>query len=78
MGVSCTEMVRLPWAMATVEMRTVSPMTTTPATSSMTTLAGSSGWTCRFSTDVTKLTMSWPCGGRMATMVGLRAAAVPG
>src|SRR5690606_18147805 len=39
-GDSWTETVRLPWATATVETRTASPMTITPLTSSMMTLAG--------------------------------------
>src|SRR5690606_23787569 len=49
-GVSCTDTVRLPCATATVEIRTASPMTMTPLTSSMMTLAGESIWTGRFST----------------------------
>ena len=44
-GVSVTVIVRLPWAIATVEMRTSLPITTTPETSSITTLAGASGST---------------------------------
>src|ERR1700744_3226052 len=44
-GVSCTEMVRLPWAMATWEMRTSEPITITPETSSITTRATLSGST---------------------------------
>ena len=77
-GVSVTVMVRLPWAIATLEMRTSAPITTTPETSSMTTLAGASGSTSRSSTSVTKLTMSWPAGGFRVTMVGFSASAVPG
>ena len=47
---SLTVMVRLPCWMATVETRTFSLITMTPAISSMTTLAGASGSTVRFST----------------------------
>ena len=71
-------MVRLPCWIATVETRTFSPMTITPATSSITTLAGESGSTVRFSTWEMKAIMLWPGGGRMATMVGLSAVAEPG
>ncbi len=45
MGVSVTRMVRLPCAMATVEMRTSAPITITPDCSSITTRAGWSGST---------------------------------
>jgi hypothetical protein len=55
-GCSRTVMVRLPCWMATVETRTESPMTITPATSSITTLAGESGSTERFSTWAMKAT----------------------
>src|SRR5690606_17641440 len=49
-GVSCADTVRFPCATATVEIRTASPMTMTPLTSSMMTRAGESIWTGRFST----------------------------
>ena len=72
-------MVRLPWAMATCEMRTSAPITTTPETSSITTLAGDSGSTSRSSTSVTKLDHVVAGGRRWrATMVGFSATAVPG
>src|ERR1700749_2713594 len=48
-GVSVTRMVRLPWAMATVLMRTLAPITMVPLASSMTTVAALSGSTRRFS-----------------------------
>ena len=65
-------------AMATVEMRTLSPITMTPETSSITTLAGESGSTSICSTSVTKPTMSRPTGARRVTMVGFSAVAAPG
>ena len=77
-GVSCTEMVRLPWAMATWEMRTSAPITITPDTSSITTRAALSGSTSSCSMAVMKLDMSWPAGGLTVTMVGLSATATPG
>src|SRR6185312_16097253 len=51
-GVSVTLMVRLPWAIATVEMRTSAPITITPLFSSMITLAGWSGSTLTCSMSV--------------------------
>src|SRR5690606_28812658 len=77
-GVSCTETVRLPWAMATVETRTASPMTMTPLTSSMITLAGASTATGRFSTRLMKPAMPiWP-GARRAMTVPFSARAAFG
>ena len=71
-------MVRLPWAMATVETRTASPMTMTPLTSSMMTLAGASTWTGRFSTMLMNPAMPiWP-GARRAMTVPFSARAVLG
>ena len=64
--------------MATVETRTFSPMTMTPATSSITTFAGLSVSTLRFSTWDMNETMSWPPGERRVTIVGLSARADPG
>lgn len=71
-------MVRLPWAIATGEMRTPSPITITPDTSSITTRAATSGSTSSCSMAVMKLAMSWPAGGLTLTMVGLSDTAVPG
>ena len=48
-GVSVTRIVRLPWAIATVLIRTSSPITIVPLASSMITMAGLSGRTRRFS-----------------------------
>ena len=48
-GVSVTRMVRLPWAIATVLIRTLAPMTMVPLASSITTMAGLSGSTRRSS-----------------------------
>jgi len=65
-GVSCTDTVRFPWAMATVETRTFSPMTITPLTSSTITRAGMSTCTGRFSTRLMKPAMPSWTGGRRA------------
>src|SRR5690242_8415448 len=62
-GVSVTRMVRLPWAMATVLMRTFSPMTMVPERSSMTTLASWSGSTSSCSMSVIRPTMSFSRAG---------------
>ncbi|MNN41352.1 hypothetical protein D3C81_1554670 [compost metagenome] len=64
--------------MATVEMRTASPMTMTPLTSSMMTLAGASTRTGRFSTWLTKPAMPMVWGARMATTVPFSAKALLG
>ena len=48
-GVSVTRMVRLPWAIATVLIRTLAPITMVPLASSITTMAGLSGSTRRSS-----------------------------
>ena len=61
--------------MATVETRTLSPMTITPATSSITTLAGASGSTPQV-LDLGDEADHVPAGGRpMVTMVGFVGAA---
>ena len=62
-GVSLTLMVRLPCAMATVEMRTSEPITMTPDCSSMTTFAGSSGSTFSCSMSVRRPTTPFLIGG---------------
>ena len=48
-GVSVTRMVRLPWAIATVLIRTLAPITMVPLASSITTMARLSGSTRRSS-----------------------------
>src|SRR5579859_7468019 len=63
-GVSVMRMVRLPWAMATVLMRTFSPITMVPVRSSITTLAIWSGWTRSCSMSVSSATVSpWKRAG---------------
>src|SRR3990172_810824 len=59
-GVSVMRMVRLPWAIATVLMRTLSPMTMMPDSSSMTTRAIWSGSTGSCSISVSSATVAAP------------------
>ncbi len=59
-GVSVVRMVRLPWAMATVETRTAEPMTMVPEASSMMTRAIWSGSTRSCSISARKPTVSRP------------------
>ena len=66
--------VRLPWAIATVEMRTLSPITMVPDFSSMTTRAIWSGVICSCSMSVRKPTTSLRRfgGGMTSTVPGSR------
>ena len=54
LGISVMRTVSVPWLIATFEMRTSWPMTIVPVRSSMTTRAGVSDWTSRFSSSAMK------------------------